>query len=358
MRISEKIKYLVGAYFAAALAVQAAPTIDGSITAGDGWTLATEAAYAQPYTGGGSTTTSDLVGESSSFHWWDGNNDHAFDDNRGDVINFHFASDYNFLYLAVAGPTAPFNSFNDAGGTDDQGNLYIAIDSSLGSASGQLSAQDGHNNFGTMAVDFMGWTPTHILGVQYVDNGGGGGGYADLQETGTHLTLAGEWQNQNNGGFDWHATINSSAAYDTYNGNAGEFEFRIPWTMLGLSLGGPPPGESLRFAVYVTQNMAGYDAYDSGPGLGNGGPYEQIGDNPGDPDTGGQWGPSDPGSIAGSFPGSNENTDLSLSPSHDDGVDTIQEYYSVTINAVPEPGTMALIGIGAGIAFAARRRRG
>ena len=66
---------------------------------------------------------------------------------------------------------------------------------------------------------------------------------------------------------------------------AGEFEVAIPWAMLGLDEGGPAPGEPLRLAMYTTQNHGGYDVYDSGPGLGNAVVHEQIGDNPGDPDS-------------------------------------------------------------------------
>ncbi len=60
--------------------------------------------------------------------------------------------------------------------------------------------------------------------------------------------------------------------------------------------------------MYMTQNGAGWDDYDSGPGVGNNGPFEQIGDNPGDYDGGGQLGATDVLGVNvpnGSFPGSN-----------------------------------------------------
>lgn len=338
-------------------------TIDGSVSGGEGWIHLTEDPHAQPVLGG-NPGSSDSVGESSTFNWWDAGAgvNRAFGDNRGDVMNFYLAHDINYLYIAVTGPTAPFNAFDDAGGAgpewdNDVGDLYIAIDAGLGSPSGSLNVLATHNTFGGVrAVDFLGWTPTHFIGVQYVDNGGGGGGYANLEQAGTHAVIAGGGHGVDHSGFLWSASINASAGYDSFNGIAGEFEFRIPWAMLGLALGGPAPGEPLRFAMYVAQNFAQYDLYDSGPGIGNGTHHEQIGDNPGDPDGpgAGLLGPTDPGSFG--QPGANHVADLSLSPGHLDGVDTIEEYYSYVVNAVPEPGTYALLGLGLLAAAAARRR--
>lgn len=333
------------------------PTIDGSISGSEGWLHFTEDPDARPVVGG-STTHSDNIGESSSFFWRDDLNsvNHTFQDNRADVMEFYVAHDVNNLYLAVAGPTAPFNSFTDTGGNNDQGDLFIAIDTGGGSPSGSLNVTGTHNSFaGVRAVDFLGWTPSYFVGVQYVDNGGGSGGRANLEQAGTHNVGADEGNFTSDGGFQWRATINGSATYDSVNGNAGEFEFQIPWNLLGLSSGGPSAGQPLRFAMYITQNFAQYDPYDSGPGFGNGTSHEQIGDNPGDPDSAGQFGPSDAGSLHS--PGSDYTADLSLSVGHDDGVDTIEEHYSFVVNVVPEPGSIVMMGLGLlGIAVWQNRR--
>ncbi len=337
---------VVLAWIGVAAVASAVPTIDGSISGGEGWLHFTEDPDARPVLGG-STTHSDNIGESSSFFWRDDLNavNHTFQDNRADVMEFYVAHDVNNLYVAVAGPTAPFNSFTDTGGNNDQGDLFIAIDTSGGTASGSLNVNNTHNSFGGVrAVDFLNWTPTYFLAVQYADNGGGGGGRANIEQATTHSISADEGNTTSDGGFEWRASINASAAYDTVNGNAGEFEFRIPWGMIGLPSGGPADGEPLRFAMYVTQNFAQYDPYDSGPGFGNGTSHEQIGDNPGDPDSGGLLGPTDAGSLHS--PGSDYTADLSLSVGHDDGVDTIEEHYSFVANAVPEPGTFVMMFLG------------
>lgn len=356
---------IVGVFlFAIAPSTQAAVTVDGIVSAGEGWTLLTENLYAAPYNNGsGSVGSSDQVGESSGFNWYSTGAGQNIDflDNRGDVMNVYIAWDTVNLYLAVTGPTVPFNSWdnNPSVGSEpdrdnDQGDLYIAIDTAGGAASGGLSASGGHTTYGVKAVDFQGWTPTHMVGIQYVNNGGGGTGFANIERLSDHSTT-GEGQNLLNGGFDWHGTINNNATYDNFNQNTGEFELAIPWSLLGLSAGGPAPGEPLRLAMYTTQNFAGYDAYDSGPGLGNTVVHEQIGDNPGDPDSNGQLGPTDPGSFG--QPGSNEIQQFAFSPSHEDGVDTIEEYYSIVVAPVPEPSTFVLATVGlAGLWTFGRRR--
>lgn len=361
---SLKAAVLLIAYAICVLSVGAA-NLDGSINgAGDNWDLVPENPNGQPFTGG-STTESDLVAESSTFHRWDGltTSDVGFDDNRGDVINFYTEWDAVNLYIAVSGPTVPFNMWtnpSDPDGNGDQGDLFIAIDTSGGTPSGGLIAEDGHNSFGgARAVDFEGWEPDYVLGVQFVDNGGGGNGNANLEETGTHNVVAGEAQGQNDGGFDWNADVNGSAGYDTFNGNAGEFEFAIPWTMLGYA--SIPVGDELRFSIYTTGNFAGSDAYDSATGLGQATVFEQLGDHPGDIDTGGLLGSSDGGFQSGggtmpdgSFPSANFVGDpLNNAPSRNDEVDTISEWFSVS---VPEPSSVALMLLGA-VALIGRRRR-
>lgn len=346
-------------------AAYAQPTLDGSITAGDGYTFLAENIYSKPLTGGQSGT-SDLVGETASYNYWDGINNisRGWNDNRADVINTYIGVDPNYLYIAVAGPTIPFNSFIDPGngGNGDQGDLFIAIDASGGTPSGFLSAANGHPGFsgeGVRAVDFLGWTPTHIIGVQYVDNGGGGGGWATVYAVTNATVVAGEQQNQSNP-FAWNAGINASAAYDTHNNNAGEFEFRIPWTMLGYP-SMPAPME-LRFTVYTTHNFGGSDIFDSGPGFGQISNFEEVGDFPGDLDQVGAnlfLGAGDAGTIpSGSFPGANyvdpNVYNYSAVPNRLDEIDTLEGYYAVI---VPEPGTIALVLTGALVAAWRLRRR-
>lgn len=164
------------------------------------------------------------------------------------------------LYLAVTGPTVPFNAFFEGGPfvDNDQGDLFIAIDTN-NFTGGFLQALNSHNTFGGVrAVDFNFWDPDYVVGVLFVDNGGGGGGFADLVQTPLQIPLAGEAQNLMDGGFDWHATINPAAAYDTFNNNAGEFEFTIPWTTLGFPIGGPPQGDRIRLGGLHQPKSCGF----------------------------------------------------------------------------------------------------
>jgi hypothetical protein len=108
--------------------------------------------------------------------------------------------------------------------------------------------------------------------------------------------------------------------------------------MLGVT-NGLYPGYKVRFAAYTTQNYTNFDAYDCAPGLGNGTSYEAIGDNPGDPDSSGQLGPTDAGSFG--QPGSDYTGDLNFSPGHDDGIDTVEEYLQWTV--IPNaPGSVTI----------------
>jgi hypothetical protein len=310
--------------------VNAQPVIDGKILPGDGWVLLTEAANAAPVLGG-SATTSDRVAETSTFHHWNGisNVDVPMNDNRGDVINVYYFIDADALYLAVAGPTVPFNAFGDqsSGASNDQGDLFIAIDASGAAPSSSLfiGANNAHTGFGVKAVDFLGWAPTAFFGVQFVDNGAGGNGFASVQAPGGATSVGGA---QNGAGpFRWMARINGAAAYDTHNINAGEFEVRIPWANLGLT---GAPSFPIRVAAYTTQNYGGSDAYDSAPGIGNGIVHEQVGDCPGDPDGPGmtdRLAACDAGSNFGSTAAANFIAGpYSATPGRADGVNTIEEY--------------------------------
>lgn len=295
---------------------------DGVVSPGEGWTQMFEGVHGAPFSGG-SLSNADFVGESSAFNWWDSGAgvNRMFDDNRADIIDVWVRTDADTLHLAVSGPNVVFNNWFAGGGPgqdNDQGDIFIAIDASGSGAAGALAAGGGHSSFGGVkAVDFDGWSPTHVIGVQYADNGGGGGGFANLFDTGTNTEIDGDLQFAADGGFEWAWTVAG-------NGD-GVFEFEVPWSMLGYEAA--PLGAPLRFSVYTTQNFPASDTYDSGPAFANGSLTEQLGDNPGDPDSGGQLGASDPGSTG--QPGSNfVGGSLGGPPSHNDQVDTIEEYYA------------------------------
>lgn len=318
----------------------ATPTINGSINqSADGWSLLTESLYSAPLTGG-STTASDSSVESSTFHWWNGlaNQDVAFFDNRADIINLYIAYDREYLYLAVAGPTGPFNKFTDqsANANNDVADLFIALDLAGSNAGGELKADLAHNTFGTKAVDFLGWAPTHFIGTQYVDNGNGGGGLANVFAVASPSPIVrSAGQGVTDRGFVWNAAINGAATYDNHNNNAGEFEYRIPWRAFGFAQ--RPVSLNLRFAAYITQNFAQADAYDSAPGWGQGFAFEEIGDCPGDPDGAGQLAACNPGSAFGSTASSNFVANASGTPGRNDHVDTIEGYMQFLVPQLPCP---------------------
>jgi hypothetical protein len=319
-------------------------TVDGRVNrATEGWTLLTEAANAVPAIGG-SASASDAVAESSGFNWWDGltSSNVAMNDNRGDIIQVLWYADNDYLYLACTGPTVPFNRFTDNGtkASNDQGDLFFAIDVSLNPGTDPIvntPAVGSTQTFGFRAVDFsntFGFSPSHIFAVQYVDNGNGGGGRARLERLSPYLASADISQQTAVNGVLWHGTINSAAAYDTRNQNAGEFEVRIPWSELGLAAR-PAPGVQIGLAAFTTQNFANSDAYDSAPGVGNGNFFEQIGDCPGDQDSGpnGTLGACDNGSFGTSQPGANFVSSLTFQQAFvgpTDEVDTIAAHFRFT----------------------------
>lgn len=318
--------------------------LDGAINPTEGYTLLTEAADAAPIAGG-SATTSDRAAETATFHWWDGVNllDVPFNDNRGDVINVHVRPAPDAVYIAVAGPTAPFNSFVDQGAlaSNDRGDLFIAIQSTGLPDGGNtsLAAEGAHQGFGQKAVDFLGWFPTTIIGVQFVDNGGGGGGRARVELSaltlpGATTPIADVAQNVSTPeGFRWIATIRTSRPYDTHNGIAGEFEIRVPWSFLGYPARPVSAVGPMRIAAYVTQNFQS-DVYDSAPGVGNGTSFEELGDCPGDPDTGGLLAACNPGSAFGSTAGADFSAGpFGVAPGVDSDADTIAAYLQFNVPA-------------------------
>jgi hypothetical protein len=116
--------------------------------------------------------------------------------------------------------------------------------------------------------------------VEWVDNTDftAGDGFANLEQAGTHTVVAGEGHGTSDGGFEWAAGFDSGQ-------NRGMYEFAVLWTDLGFT-GGSAPVQELRLAVYTNAEFDFYDTYDSGPGAGQPGPFEEIGDHPGDLDAG------------------------------------------------------------------------
>ena len=357
--------------------ISAAPALDGSIGS-EGWIHLVESIHAEPVAGG-LPSSSDFVGEVSAQHRWDnvGGVDVDLGSPRGDIQNLFVQWDATHLYLGVEGPTVPFRDWAPGG---EEGDLYIALDTRGGTAnnlSDSLTADDGHKTLHNVndpqAIDFFGWQPTYIVGVDWVDNTDftAGDGFANLEATGSHTVMAGEGHGVNNGGFEWAAGFDAGQS-------RGVFEFALLWTDLGLS--GPPTDEELRLAAYTTADFDFFDGYDSGPGIGQSdtGPYEEVGDHPGDLDSGlhGDDNPQIAGthdasdgllgdtgnddlSLSGSFPGSNYVNptnginNYAATPGPSDEIDTIQEY--MVINIVPEPGTVTLLLIATGMLIARKR---
>ncbi len=317
--------------------------VNGSVSpAGEGWRLLTEAGFTVPQSLGGSPVASDAVAESSGFNWWDGigNVNVPMNDNRGDIVQVLWYADNDYLYLACTGPTVMFNRFTDNGpkASNDQGDLFLVIDVSLNSGGDPIvntPAVGSTQTFGFRAVDFantFGFSPSHVFAVQFVDNGGGGGGRARFESLSPYSATPDIPQQNETAGILWNGTINNGASYDTHNGNAGEIEVRIPWTSLGFP-GRPAPGVEIGLVAFTTQNFANSDAYDSAPGIGNGTFFEQIGDCPGDPDNG-PGGPllgaCDAGSFGASQPGANFVASLTFQQAfvgNLDEVDTVAAHF-------------------------------
>lgn len=329
----------------------AALTMDGLDGGGEGYTHLTEAGSAGPVSGG-SAADSDFIGEVSGQYYYD--DGAGFSVNlgsaRADVQQVKITATSTHLHVVISGPSIAYNSWSGPDGgrgneDGDQGDVWLAIDNSGSPASGSLAASSGpqFSGEGVRAVDFLGWGPTHFVGVQYVNNGGGGSGYAAVGAAGGGMT--GEGHGLGDGGFDWQ-----------FNSSGFSYEFAIPWTSIG---GAPAAGVPLRLAAYTTQNFGGADTYDSGPGIGNAGPFEQLGDFKGDTDTGlpGSDGAGDGGGLVGSFPGSNSVSFSGYTgPGAGDEVDTIQEYFSYTPFSVPEPGVAGLAALGLAIGLRRTRR--
>jgi len=248
------------------------------------YTHLTEAGFAGPYAGG-STNTSDYVGESAAFRAHYANNGDKvliITGNGGADIRQVFAhADTNYLYLIVNGPDA-LGWLNEP----DFSSLYIAVDTpKIQSGTGLNGGVDGEtrNAPGGRAVNFKGWDPDFAVELFYRD-------YALL------WSAAGNWS-----GASWFSFVGEGRSVDTkfaasglyYGREYQQYEFAIPWSRLG---GRPALDERVRIGVYTTgdENIGGlsrsnWDVYDQAPGIGQGcnglASHERIGDDPFDNDS-------------------------------------------------------------------------
>ncbi|MBP8251517.1 MAG: hypothetical protein KAX40_04075 [Herpetosiphon sp.] len=317
-------------------------TIDGSI--GD-WTCTpdTNSVAGSPlitesrYVGGGSSTDSDWINETSAFRWDDGSATQFLPSQKtADIKRFHVTWDSIYLYMAVVGP-------NQAWSDNDLMDIFIAIDTDTITGTSVVLPSDWSINSGIKQnrvmsspadkrVDFAGWQPDIFINI-FRDQGNpiGLGAYADIRtkDSPDNPTYPMTW------GTDW------SASYADNDGGGGIHEVRISWTRLGVAQPNQNVGLTMNFAVYTTYNPEGYDAYDSAPGVGNGTSNESIGDNPGDSD---RCVTNDP--VTGVLDGNcgAGNNDLGAGtirqPSSDNAqadIDTIETYFTITNVGMTNP---------------------
>ena len=312
----------------------AAITIDGMLDA-NGYTHVTEDPYAAPVSGG-STTASDFIGESASCHVAyqansfvdDWHNICTMGYGTADIQQFRLSWTMDGLHLLVQGPTA----YNDNNG-EDRMDLFIAIDTDNITGPG-ISAPMSDTPW-VKRVDFAGWDPEYFVAVER--GAGAGGAYAELRSVAGGM-LASDT--------DTGAVTPGSFEFATDNVSGGT-EIFIPWSLFGVDAPPEGTGAPWNFAIYTTFDFDNFDVYDSAPGVGNGGPFEQIGDSPWDADwctpavdpvTGASedtctWFESDdttgPGVNNGDYrqPGSdNAGTD---GMGNEADIDTIQEYFAI-----------------------------
>ena len=266
---------------------RAGAALDGYVDSS--YTLITESGFSVPARDG-ATNHSDYVGELSARSMYTASPETLVDvwtEGAGaDIEDFYVTWDTNYLYLAVKGPTC----FHSGFGPPDRGDLFIAIDVSNTPRSAitptQQKGGDGRNKL----VDFAGWSPTHFIGVEYIELGGTNG-LADIR-----------WANGAVITNDVRPNTDSNKPFE-FNGrrDTAVTEFKIAWDLLG----GQPSltnGLPWNFAVYVTANDDGYDTYDNAPGMGQGTnniyQFESLGDTPYDGDhcavTNGGTGSTDP----------------------------------------------------------------
>jgi hypothetical protein len=253
---------------------------------------------------------SDAAFESSAYHYFVASG--SFTDTPlppggcMDVREFWVSWDANWVYLGVQGPNETY----------ERGDLFIAIDTD--DARGRVLAAPWGK-----AVDFCDWDPEFVVALE---NPQTAGGYAALLDK-TGATLIDSF-----GGLQW-----ADGGYNSCDNGGMYYEFKLPRALLGLAAGAP---RTVNFAVYTTYEDAGFDAYDSAPGCGQGVQHEQIGDYPYDGDHCGSNVDCVTGTNDGScgFPDSDDtygtgNAIGGRFPASDDSGferDTIGEYYSVT----------------------------
>ena len=271
----------------------------------------TEAGFSSPV--GCSGAESDLWWESAAFHYFVNADPYAdvplSNGQCMDVRRFWVAWDATTFYLGVEGPNELW----------ERGDLFVAIDTDNATGGGVTLAAPW-----AKAVDFCGWDPEFFVAVESPVSTGG---YAALIDQG-----GGQVKQFTNG-----ADAANSLNWVPCDAGGMYYEFAISFAEVGLSPSELP--RQANFAIYTTYENDGFDVYDSGPGCGQPGVWEEIGDYPYDADhCGGNLdcvtgvgdicgsAESDDNNgagvpTAGRYPGS-DNTGFDR--------DTIGEYYGIT----------------------------
>lgn len=270
--------------------------------------------YAQP-DDASALNNSDFVGEGSNGNTY---NTAAMPPNAvipgsTDIQQFYASWTPTHLHLAVSGPTAHIDQ-----GSDNM-DLFIAIDTD--NNTGAAVTRTAANCPGNKRVDFAGWSPEYFV---WVDRIRSGGSLAAFYQGTTSVATDSNPNADGNTGFE----LAASAAN-------GVTEIRIAWALLG----GKPndvSGAPWNFAVYTAYQGAGYDAFDSGPGTGNGVEFESVADCPFDSDHCGPGnfdpvtGLNDPCSGANNDSNNGAGTCATSGSDNSTGdIDTIEEYYHV-----------------------------
>ncbi len=258
-------------------------------------------------TSGGS---SDQYYESSAYHYFVASGSHTDmplpPGGCMDIREFWVSWDADWVYLGVQGPNELY----------ERGDLFIAIDTD--DARGVV-----HGAPWGKAVDFCDWDPEFTVAVE---NPRSAGGYAALLDK-SHATLLDSF-----GGLQW-----ADGGYRSCDDGGMYYEFKLPRALLGVTANAP---RTVNFALYTTYEHDGFDAYDSGPGCGQGVQHERIGDYPYDGDhCGANWDcVSGANDISCGWAGSDDTYDAGVAvndryPASDNSgsdTDTIGEYYSIT----------------------------